>query len=195
MEEDVEPQAVASEPTVGAAPVRPEGHVLVAGHAAARYAFVVPTGLARLRGVTAADGESPEELSAQGPDGVGLPGPHPIALDSIVVFSDPLGVGVDMGTASPAARAEIVDRYHAFLRERFPSASTARLTTIGPHTAIRIDLPRVEMPDRPLRSGRHYLVLDGTVTVSVDCVWTAEHAERIAAACDAVAASLRRRAL
>jgi hypothetical protein len=166
---------------------------LVAGHADARYAFVIPSGLSRLRGVTAQPGEDPRELSLAGPDGVGMPTVTAVSLDSIVVFSDPLGLGVDVGAITPAERDRLVTMYGEYLRQRFPSAKPARPTTIGPHAAIRVDLPRVELVDRPVRGGRHYLILDGGVTVSVDCVWTDEHAEHMAAACDAVAASLRRR--
>ncbi len=168
---------------------------LVAGHADARYAFVVPSGLSRLRGVVAQPGDDPRELSLVGPDGVGLPTVTALSLDSVVVFSDPLGLGVDVGDISPAERDRLVALYGEYLRQRFPSATAARQTTIGPHAAVRVDLPQVEMADRPVRSGRHYLILDGAVTVSVDCVWTDEHAERMAAACDAVAASLRRSAV
>lgn len=167
------------------------GPTLVAGHADARYELAIPPGLTRLRGVLAGD-HDPRELSAAGPDGVGLRADTEVWLDVIVVFSDPMGLGPDMGAIAPADRDTLVAMYGEGIRERFPSATAPRLVSIGAHTAARIELPRVEMPDRPVRSGRHYLVLDGGVTVSVDCMWTETNAERMAAACDAVAASLRR---
>jgi hypothetical protein len=194
MEKDVEPVEgeAAEREAVDAAVAAPE-NLLIAGHAQARYSFVVPEGLGRLRGLLVGEGESQQELNAAGPDGVGIAGQTPIAFDSVAVFSDPLGLGVDMGAVSPALKAEMFAQYEAFMSERFPSATEAREVRIGPHVALRIDLPRVEMRDRPLRSGRHYLVLDGAVTVSVDCLWTAANAERMSAACDAVTSSLRRR--
>jgi hypothetical protein len=165
---------------------------LIAGHHAARYQLAVPAGLRRLRGVLAHHAEDARQLSDQGPDGVGLPSPHDMSFDSIVVFSDPLGLGVDARTVPAAQLDDIVAQYGEIVRARVPSAASPKLAKIGPHAAIRVELPRVEMPDRPVRAGRHYLVLDGSVTVAVDCLWTKVNAERMAAACDAVAASLRR---
>jgi hypothetical protein len=167
---------------------------LVGGHVDARYEFSVPPGLVRLRGILPKPGDDPAELSAAGPDGVGMPGQSPIAFDAIGVFSDPRGLGPDVSALPPADRDRLIGIYGDLLRERFPSATAPKLTTIGAHSAIRIDMPRIEMPDRPVRAGRHYLVLDGVATVSVDCMWTPENAERMSKGCDDVAASLRRHA-
>ncbi len=164
---------------------------LVAGHADARYEFVIPPGLRRLRGVLA-EGHDPRELSAAGPDGVGLPRGGAVWLDVIVVFSDPLGLGLDPSAIAAAERERIVSMYGEGIRERYPSARPARLVSIDGQLAIHIELPRVEMPDRPVRSGRHYLILDGGATASVDCLWTKANAEQMSAACNALAASVRR---
>jgi hypothetical protein len=169
----------------------PTGTTLIAGHKNARYEFTVPPGLARLTGVALQEGDDPRELSLAGPDGVGIPDPSPFALDGVLVFSDPLGLGVDLTAVTPEARAAIVSKYTEFIQERFPSASPPRYMKIGSHMAFRYELPRVEMPDRPVRAGRHYLVLDGIVTVSVDCLWREANAAPMSTACDAVAASLR----
>lgn len=201
MEEDVEPareaaagEEVGAEPAapVAHAEARPEGAVMVAGHAAARYELVIPAGLVRLGGMIS-EGHEQAEVDAAGPVAVGMPGQVPIAFDAIAVFSDPLGLGIDMITAPAEERADMVRRYDQLMHGRFPSALPARLVRVGAFTAIRIDMPRVEMRDRPVRAGRHYLLLDGTATASVDCLWTKENAERMAAACDAVTSSLRRR--
>lgn len=184
-----------AERTASAAPAdtaRPMGPTLVAGHADARYEFTIPRGLSRLRGMLAKPGEDPRELSEAGPDGVGLPSFTSVSYDSIGVFSDPRGLGVDMGAVPAAERDRIVKIYGEVMLQRFPSATAPLHTSIGPHAAIRIDVPRIEMPDRPVRSGRHYLILDGRVTVSVDCLWTEANAAQMSEACDAVASSLRR---
>lgn len=186
---DGEPVTPAQPVTPG--PDRATSPTLVAGHADARYEFAVPAGLLRLRG--AAPDVDPRELSFYGADGIGNPTRGTVSLDSIVVFSDPEGLGADLQAIAPAARDQLLTKYSEFVQERFPSATTPRLVSVGAHTALRIDLPRVEMPDRPVRSGRHYLVLDGVVTVSVDCLWAKASAEQMSAACDAVAASLRRK--
>lgn len=170
----------------------PTGRIYVAGHVDARYEFVAPAALGRLRGVALQEGDDPRELDHYGPDGVGIPGQEPVALDGVLVFSDPLGLGVDMTAAPAEARDALASQYAEFIQERFPSASPPRYTKLGPYLAIRFELPRVEMPDRPVRSGRHYLVFDGVATVSVDCLWTKTNAERMSKACDDIAASLRR---
>lgn len=169
-------------------PERPDAPTLVAGHRDARYEFVVPPGF---RSGMRVKGGDPRELSEAGADGIG-PDDDPVGLNSIVLFSDPLGLGVDWQTASAATRAKLLTAYGDLIRQRFRSASSAREVQVGPHRAIHVELSDVELSGRAPRRGRHYMVLDRSVTVSVDCLWTEAYAERMSAACDAVAASLWR---
>lgn len=192
--EEADPTArvAAASASTRAPPMRRSGRILIAGHDDARYELVVPPGLSQLKAVAMQEGDDPRELAASGPVGVGPPTANGLSLDSIMVFSDPLGLGVDMGAVPAEARDRLVTLYGEGLRERIPAARDPQLTSIGPHTAIRIEFPRVEMRNRPARKGRHYLILDGVATVSVDCLWTSANAEQMSKACDAVAASLRR---
>ena len=174
-------------------PGRWRGRLVRAGHAAARFEFSIPAGLAPLRGVTPpTDAAEKIEFASQGPDGVGIADGAGIALNSIVVFSDPEGVGVDFVGLDRVRREQLAALYGDGIRERFPGASAPQIVTLRSHDALRIELPRVVMPDRPVRRGRHYLVFDHEVTASVDCLWTEAEAARMASACDAVAGELVR---
>lgn len=169
------------------------GRVARAGHPDARFSFSIPAGLAPLRGVTLpADPNAQVELAHQGPDGVGLADGSSLALNSIVVFSDPAGLGVAFEPLAPDARQELAARYVAILRQGIPDAQDLRILQVGAHLALQIELPRVVMKGRPERRGRHYLVFNQSATASVDCLWTDEHATQMSAACHAVAASLER---
>lgn len=169
------------------------GRVVVAGHAAARFKFAIPAGLAPLRGVTPeTDPKAEIELARQGPDGVGIADGSRNALNSIVVFSDPAGLGVVFETLDDAARQKLALRYVEALRENVPDAQAAQILEIGTHLALRIELPRVDMQGRPLRAGRHYLVFDKAATASIDCLWTYGEAARMTSACEAVVTSLER---
>jgi hypothetical protein len=184
------PQEPAAPP---AAPDPWAGRVVVVGHAAARFQFPIPAGLAPLRGVTPpADPKDRLELAQQGADGVGIPNGATIALSSIVVFSDPAGLGLAFETLAPADRERLASRYLAFVRNAMPDAQDVRILQVGAHQALQIDLPRVELPGRPLRQGRHYLLFDGAATASIDCLWLPSDAARMAAACDQVAAAMQR---
>jgi len=204
-----EPATATSEPATSDATATPDhaeagpsarttdpwrGRVVVVGHSAARFAFTIPAGLAPLRGVTPpADARQRTELASQGPDGVGIADGKHVAVDSIVVFSDPEGIGADFLHLSPADRQQVAARYGDAMRERFPDAGQPQIVRAGSHLALRVELPRVDMPNRPARRGRHFLVFDHRATASVDCLWTAAHAARMASACDAIAAELERR--
>lgn len=169
------------------------GRVVVVGHAAARFQFPIPAGLAPLRGVTPpADPKARLDLAHQGADGVGIADGATIALSSIVVFSDPAGLGVDFASLAPADRERLASRYLELVRTNMPDAGDVRILQVGAHLALQIDLPRVELPGRPLRQGRHYLLFDGTATASIDCLWIASETARMVAACDQVAATLQR---
>ena len=169
------------------------GRFGVAGHAAARFRFPIPQGLGPLAGVTPpSDPHQLIDFSSQRPAGVGIPDGQGVAVNSIVVFSDPEGVGPDVTTLSVSQLAEIRSAYLAFLRERIPSAGDLELVRVGGRLAFRVELPHVEMPDRPVRSGRHYLVFDQVATASVDCLWIAAEAPRMTQACDTIAAGLVR---
>ena len=169
------------------------GRVVVAGHAAARFKFAIPAGLAPLRGVTPqTDPKAVIELAEQGPDGVGIADGSRNALNSIVVFSDPAGLGVVFDTLDDAARKKLAFRYVEALRGNVADAQAAQILQIGTHLALRIELPRVVMQGRPLRAGRHYLVFDKAATASIDCLWTDEEAARMTSACEAVVMSLER---
>ena len=168
--------------------------VVVAGHASARFRFSIPAGLVPLRGV-ADPPEDPREaieLASAGPEGVGVADGATVALNSILVFSDPLGVGEVFTTLDDAAQDAIAARYATVLRATLPDAQDPVILQIGGHLALRIELPRVAMEGRPVRHGRHYLIFDELATASVDCLWTEAEAVRMAAACDAVAAGLER---
>ena len=80
-------------------------------------------------------------------------------------------------------------RYSAVLREAIASATEGVVEPLGDRLAIRVDLPVVELPNRPPRAGRHFLVFVGTGTVSVDCIWEPEKAALVEAACATVAAN------
>lgn len=169
------------------------GRIVRAGHASARFQFAIPAGLAPLRGVAPPSSPSEKlEFASAGPEGVGIADGAHIALNSIVVFSDPDGLGVDFAHLDRDRRQEIAAQYGDLLRSRFAGASPARIVTLRRHLALRIELPRVEMPDRPVRRGRHYLIFDDGATASVDCLWTAVEAARMAQACDAIASQLQR---
>jgi hypothetical protein len=132
------------------------------------------------------------EFASEGPGGVGIADRAGVALNSIVVFSDPEGVGVDFVGLNRARREQLAATYSDGVRERFPGASAAQIVTLRSHLGLRLELPRVVMPDRPVRHGRHYLVFDQEATASVDCLWTDAEAARMASACDAVAGQLER---
>lgn len=169
------------------------GYRVHVGHADARFVFSIPAGLAPLRGVTPPKDRSEQlELASQGADGVGLVAPGQIALNSIVVFSDPEGVGRDVSAMSRAGQQQIANLYGEGVRGRYPGASAPAIVTVGKHLALRFELPRVAMANRPLRHGRHYLLFDELATASVDCLWTDAEAARMANACDAVARELQR---
>lgn len=180
-----------------AAPATPgdrwNGRIVRAGHASARFQFAIPAGLAPLRGVTPPSSPSEKlEFASAGPDGVGIADGAHVALNSIVVFSDPDGLGADFAHLDRDRRQEVAAQYGDLLRSRFAGASPARIVTLGRHLALRIELPRVEMPDRPVRRGRHYLIFDDEATASVDCLWTEAEAARMVHACDAIASQLQR---
>jgi hypothetical protein len=193
-----EPAASAAQPSAApeARPVaqdRWSGRVVVIGHAAARFQFPIPAGLAPLRGVTPpADPKEQLELANQGADGVGIPNGATIALSSIVLFSDPAGLGVAFESLDPAGRERLAARYLEAVQTAMPDAKEVHVLQVGSHLALQIDLPRVEIPGRPLRQGRHYLVFDGTATASVDCLWIESDAARMVTACDQVAATMKR---
>ena len=98
---------------------------------------------------------------------------------------------MDLASLNPEQSAELLGKYVGFLKQNIPSASQEKITDVGPRKAIVVELPSVEMPNRPLRSGMHYLVFDGLTTVSVDCLWTSDHAAKAEAACKAVASNLK----
>ena len=169
------------------------GRVVVAGHPAARFKFSIPRGLAPLRGVTPLPApQTAIELASQGPDGVGIADGSPTALNSIVVFSDPAGLGVAFDTLDDTARKKLASQYVEAMRETIPDAQAAAVIKVGTHLALRIDLPRVVMAGRPMRRGRHYLLFDQAATAAIDCLWTDAEVARMASACDAVAAGLAR---
>ncbi len=169
------------------------GRVVVAGDAAARFKFSIPAGLVPLRGVTSHTGLKTEiELPGDVAAGVGIADGSLTALNSIVMFSDPAGLGVAFDDLDDAARQKLALRYVELLRETIPDAQDAQILEIGTHVALRFELPRVVMQGRPQRQGRHYLVFDKAATASVDCLWTEEEAARMASACDAVVTSLER---
>ena len=169
------------------------GRVVVAGHAAARFRFLIPSGLAPLRGITPPpDRNAAIEFQSQGPDGVGIADGSRNAMNSIAVFSDPAGLGVVFDTLDETARQKLAARYVEAMREAIPDAQTADIIKVGTHLALRINLPRVAMEGRPLRRGRHYLLFDQAATASIDCLWTDAEAARMTSACEAVATGLER---
>lgn len=198
------PGVTAQDPRVGPAPVSgpaatpriavptvpPGGRWAIAGARGARYRFPIPTGFSPLGEIRDPFGIDPVELDEAGSSGVALPSPTALKPSSVVVFSDPLGLGFDAARQPiPDALVGLLDR---FMKDRFAQASTPTLVAIGPWRAFRTDLGEVVIPDRPVRAGRSYLILDGTVTATVDCLWLPADAAVVAAACDLVAARLER---
>ncbi|MBP6633227.1 MAG: hypothetical protein KA297_27660 [Kofleriaceae bacterium] len=168
------------------------GRSVEAGHRAARVRFKIPAGLAPLQGVSNPNPAMLYEFSDQSPAGVGVADGADRAMNSIVVYSDPEGLGVTIATRAEAASAPQVSGYLAMVRKRFEGASEGEVVEVGGRPALRIDLPHVPLPNRPVRHGRHYLLFDQAATISVDCLWLTAEATRMSAACDEVAAGLTR---
>ncbi len=156
------------------------------GHADLRVQFAIPEGTRLLQGV-AMTSEDMAVFGNQGAGGVGAFEDGEAALSSVVVFSDPAGLGVDFGALEAEKQAVLAGRYSAVLREAIASATEGVVEPLGDRLAIRVDLPVVELPNRPTRTGRHFLVFVGTGTVSVDCIWEPEKAALVEAACATIA--------
>ncbi len=161
----------------------------IGGDARVRYRFPIPDGFTPM-GVIVPFGADAVEFAAAQPAGVALPADTFFKPSSVVVHRDPLGLGRDM-TRAPVS-AELLAALHDFHRSRFAQPQQPHVVTIGRWRAIATELGEVAMPDRPLRGGKTYLILDGTATVSVDCLWLPRDQATVRAACDAVAAGLVR---
>ena len=164
--------------------------VLRFGGPTARYELSIPDRFVIARGTRgpAQPGFDPAEM---GPAAILLDEPpEALGANSITVGTDPEGLGIDMTRATPEQRSARRLVYDDLIQRRLPGSSTARLVEVGERSAWVYDIPVVVMPDRPMRAGRHYLVFDGVVTISVDCFWTPENEGLMREACRTATASI-----
>jgi hypothetical protein len=134
------------------------------------------------------------ELEAARPAGVGLEatstGPRAFNPNTVVVTPERDGFGRDTNV-DPLTDGDLA-AMHVHMREQIASATAPVRAQVGRWNVIRTELPEVIMANRPPRRGRHYVVLDGTRSIAIDCLWIAEHEAAVSAACERVVAELER---
>ncbi len=169
------------------------GKSVVAGQEGARFSFSLPDGLEPLEDMTPLDRQG--DTVVFDPTSAGTVGKYEngyVAFNTIDVYSDPAGLGVDYLTLPKEHQEGLRSRYERLMKERYRDAGPVQVVEVGGRTAFRLDLRIVRTDDLPLRAGRHYLLIDGGATASVDCLWVPSDIVQMGAACDMIAQELKR---